>query len=495
MKHKDKAPMSVNTSSQDSTYTPTSDSAHTPDQGRTHVSSRNAITYGVGTIGRDMVYAMISMFLIFYFTDIIRLPTVQLSILIGITVALRVFDAINDPVMGVIVDNTHTRWGQFKPWIALGTALSGIMTLLLFAGFNLSDWGAVAFFGCIYMLWGVSYTINDLGYWSMLPALSMDKKQRERIGSIARICANIGLFFAVACIMPLTNAFATGLGSQTKGWFAFALMVTVIMWCGQLVTLIGVKQPAVLADKPKQSTTLREMFSIILKNDQLACTALSMGLFMIGYTTTTTFGIYYFKYIYGDEGMYPVFTVILGVSQLAAQAVFPYFAGRFSRERLYAAAITLIGAGYLLFFVAPTSTMAFIGVAGVLIFVGQGFIQILMLMFLTDSVDYGHWKFKKRNDSVTFSLQPFIYKTGGAIATGVVGAVAVLSGMRAVEDTGGAALTAGGELLVKSGMLIFPLLCIAAGFIIFKAKYRLNKEKHDEILADLRKWGEILDES
>jgi len=214
-----------------------------------------------------MVYAMISMFLIFYLTDIIRLPTVQLSILIGITVALRVFDAINDPVMGVIVDNTRTRWGQFKPWIALGTVLSGIMTLLLFAGFNLSDWGAVAFFGFFYLLWGVSYTINDLAYWSMLPALSMDKKQRERIGSIARICANIGLFFAVACIMPLTNAFATGLGSQTKGWFAFALMVTVIMWCGQLVTLIGVKQPAVLADKPKQSTTLREMFSIILKND------------------------------------------------------------------------------------------------------------------------------------------------------------------------------------------------------------------------------------
>ena len=456
--------------------------------------ARNIVTFGLGTIGRDMVYTLISMYFIFYITDIIQMPAVPLAALVGVTVFLRIFDALNDPVMGLIIDNTRTRWGRFKPWIALGTILTGTMTLLLFAGFPFSGWSAVLYFGFIYLLWGVSYTINDISYWSMLPSLSLDKKERENLGSVARIFANVGLFFTVAGIIPLTDSFGARLGDPVKGWFAFALLVTVIMWLGQLVTLFGVKQPSFLPREPRNSTSLREMISIIFKNDQLTSIAVSMGLFMIGYITTSTFGIYYFKYVYGDQDMYPIFTVILGVSQLAALTVFPLIASRARRERIYTAAMILIGVGYILFFFAPLTTMLYIGIAGVLIFFGQGLVQILMLMFLTDSVDYGHWKFKKRNDSITFSLQPFIYKTGGAVATGVVGAVSILSGARAADDGGAAqALSPGGLLLLKIAMMIFPLLCITAGFVVNKLKYRLTKEKHDEILTDLREWGEIID--
>ena len=194
--------------------------------------------------------------------------------------------------------------------------------------------------------------------------------------------------------------------------------------------------------------------------------------------------------------MYSIFAVILGVSQITALAAFPLLTLRFRRENLYMAAMLLIGAGYILFFFAPITTMLYIGIAGVLIFVGQGFIQILMLMFLTDSVDYGHWKFKKRNDSVTFSLQPFINKVGGAVATGVVGAVSILSGARAADASGSpaAALLPGGLTLLKIGMMVFPMACITASFLIYKWKYRLSKERHDEILADLREWGEIGEE-
>ena len=461
-------------------------------------SARNTIAYGFGTIGRDMVYALVSMYFIFYLTDIVRLTAAQLSAMIAISVAVRVFDAVNDPFMGVIVDNTKTRWGRFKPWIAIGAVLSAVATLLMFSGFAISGWGAVAFFGIAYVLWEICYTINDISYWSMLPTLSLDKKERERIGSVARIFANVGLFFAVVAIVPLTEYFGERLGGQVQGWFAFALIVAVIMVFGQAVTLFGAKSSVLLADKGEESTSLREMFSIIVKNDQLAIIAVSMALFMIGYTTTTTFGIYYFKYVYGDQGMYSAFALVLGVSQLAALSVFPALASKFRRESLYAASILLIAAGYILFFFAPTTTIIFVGAAGVLIFVGQGVIQILMLMFLTDTVDYGHWKFRKRNDSVTFSIQPFIYKVGAAVATGVVGAVAILSGAHEAESAadiaGGAAavaLSPGGILLIKIGMFIFPLISIAAGFAVFKLKYRLTKERHAGILADLREWGEI----
>jgi melibiose permease/lactose/raffinose/galactose permease len=232
-------------------------------------SFRNSITFGVGTIGRDMVYTLISMYLIFYLTDIVRLPAGPMGALIGISVAIRVFDAINDPFMGVIVDNTKTRWGKFKPWIAIGTALSAVTTLLIFSGLSLTGWGAVAFFGISYVLWEISYTINDISYWSMLPALSLDKGERERIGSIARICANIGLFFSVAAIVPLTDAFGARFGGPIQGWFAFALLAVTCMVIGQVITLAGVKSPSHVVEKSEDSTSLRDMLSVILKNDSL----------------------------------------------------------------------------------------------------------------------------------------------------------------------------------------------------------------------------------
>lgn len=451
-------------------------------------SKRNRYTFGLGTIGRDMVYSLISMYLIFYLTDILDLPTDMLWWITGIILAARVFDALNDPIMGVIVDNTHTRFGKFKPWIAIGAFLSGIFTILLFTDFHLTGTGFILLFALFYLLWGLSFTANDISYWSMMPALSVDQKERENIGSIARIFANIGLFFVVAGIVPITTAWGERFGSLQKGYFYFSMMVVAIMWVGQCITLFGVKQEKIVT-QDSEHTTLRELFKIIIKNDQLFYTAFCMALFMIGYMTTTSFGLYYFKYIYGDEGMYSIFAVILGVSQIAALVIFPLFSKRFERKSLYTAAIILVSFGYILFFFAPTNTMLFIGISGILLFVGQAFIQLLMLVFLADTVDYGHWKLGRRNESVTFSLQPFINKMGGAIASGIVGAVVILSGIKGADSA--ADVTAGGVFMVKTAMMVFPLICILVSYVIYRKKYKIDKEAYEKIIEDLKDRGEI----
>jgi len=457
---------------------------------------RNRWTFGLGTIGRDMVYSMVSMYLVFYLTDVLSLPTNILWWVLAIMVAARVYDALSDPVMGVIVDNTHTRWGKFKPWIAIGVVLSSVFTVLLFSDLGLSGGAFIGMFAFLYLFWGMTYTSNDISYWSMLPSLSVDQKEREKIGSIARISANVGLFFVVALIVPLTTALGDRFGGLQKGYFVFALIIVTVMILGQCITLFGVKESGLITEK-QHSTGLREMVRVIFKNDQLLFTAICMSLFMIGYVTTTSFGLYYFKYVYGDEGMYSIFAVILGVSQIAALIAFPFFSKRFSRKTLYTAAIALIVAGYILFFFAPTNTMLFIGAAGILIFIGQSFIQLLMLMFLADTVDYGHWKFGKRNDSITFSLQPFINKMGGAIASGVVGATVILSGIKAAGQTDNpvANVPASGLLLMKIAMLIFPLILIVVSYLIYRSKYKLDSKFHAEILSDLRERGELKDEA
>ena len=437
-----------------------------------------------------MVYSLISMYLIFYLTDVINLPTATLWWVAGIILFARIFDALNDPVMGFIVDNTHTRWGKFKPWIALGATLTSVFTVLLFTDFRLEGSAFIAMFAVFYILWGVSFTANDISYWSMLPSLSVDQKEREKIGAIARICANIGLFFVVAGIVPITKSLGERFGSLQSGYFVFAIIVTLIMIAGQCITLFGVKEAGLTAGR-RQSTPLRELLNIVYKNDQLFFTAIAMSLFMIGYVTTTSFGLYFFKYAYGDEGMYSIFAMILGVSQVTALAAFPLFSKRFDRKTLYTAAIVLIAAGYIIFFFAPTNTMTFIGAAGILIFVGQSFVQLLMLMFLADSVDYGHWKLGKRNDSITFSLQPLINKMGGAISSGVVSAVIIVSGIKDADTA--ADVTEEGLFLMKAAMLIFPLLCIAGSYFIYRMKYRIDSKFYAQILSDLRERGEIVD--
>jgi melibiose permease/lactose/raffinose/galactose permease len=450
---------------------------------------RNRLTFGLGTFGRDMVYSLVTMYLIFYLTDVIKLPTAVLWWVAGIILSARIFDALNDPIMGCIVDNTRSRWGKFKPWIAAGAPVSAVVTVLLFTDFGLTGGAFIGVFAAFYLIWGISYTIHDISYWSMLPVLSIEQKEREKIGAIARICANIGMFLVVAGIVPLTALFGERFGSLQKGYFVFAIITALIMAAGMCITLFGVKETTLITDR-KQSTPLRELARIIFKNDQLFFTAIAMSLFMIGYLTTASFGLYFFKYAYGNEDMYTLFAIVLGVSQITALSIFPLFSKRFDRKTLFTAAIILIAAGYIIFFFAPVNTMTFIGIGGTLIFVGQSFVQLLMLMFLADSVDYGHWKLGKRNDSITFSLQPLINKMGGAVSTGIVSAVIILSGIKDAEIA--ADVTNRGLLMMKLAMLIFPLLCITASYIIYRAKYKIDSRFYEQILADLRTKGEIL---
>jgi len=479
---------------------------------------RNRVTFGLGTLGRDMVYAIVSMFLMFYLTDVINLPKNVLWWVGGIIFAARIFDALTDPLMGFIIDNTNTRWGKFKPWITIGLVTSPLFTILLFTDFSLHGTAYIISFAVFYFLWGISYTTHDISYWSMLPSLTVDQKERERIGSLARICANIGLFFVVVGIVPITKILGKQFGTLQTGYFTFSIMISIVMIMGLCVTLFGVRETGVVTGK-KKGTPIRELFGIIFKNDQLFFTAIALSLFMIGYITTTSFGIYYFKYAYGDEGMFPVFSAILGISQLSGLALFPVFSKKFDRKTLFTGAVISMVTGYIIFFFAPVTTMLFIGIAGVLIFFGQAFIQLLMTMFVADSVDYGHWKLGKRNDSITFSLQPLIYKLGGAIGSGVVLAIIILSGISDIEGTNKSlinslavemqisaeeaakifnekhnvaeSVTPKGLLMMKLAMFIFPMLCFAASYLIYRAKFKIDAKFYAQILSDLKERGEL----
>ena len=342
----------------------------------------------------------------------------------------------------------------------------------------------VIVFALAYILWDISYGINDIGYWTLMPALSHDQKQREKIGAFARICANIGMYIIMVGWQPITSA----MGNTKDAWFLLAVIVSAIYLLGLLFPLLGVKEDRTLYEK-EEKTSLKQMWRALVGNDQLMWTTLAMALFMVGYCTTTSFATYYMQYVYGDINMYAVLAAVVGVGQIIALLIFPLFSKRFNRRQLYTAATVLVVIGYAIFLFAENS-LALIAVCALLLFIGQAFIQLLMLMFLADTIEYGQWKLGKRNESVTYSIQPLVNKIGGALATGLVSISVVLSGIK-TGDVAAEAIDATGKLVVKGAMFILHLFFIVVGYIIYMKKYKLSEQFYGEIVGELKERGEL----
>ena len=446
-------------------------------------NKRNKYFFGLGTVGRDMFYAFESNAILYFLSDVLSLPLWVFAATSMVLSVLRIFDALNDPITGLIIDNIHSPWGKFKPAILVGGVASVIFYLMLFGNIG-TGWGFIILFGVAYLLWDISYGINDIAYWTLLPALTTDQKQREKNGAFARICANVGMFAIMIGWQPITQA----LGDTPKAWFLVACAMCVFYLGFLCFPLFGVKEDRSIVQS-QEKTTLRQMWQAISKNDQLLWTTLAMTLFQVGYCTTTGFAIYYMKYLFGDENMYAVLAAVCGVAQLAALGVFPLFSKRFNRRQLYSGATVLVLAGYLVFFFAEHS-LILIAVSAVLLFIGQAFIQLLMLMFLADTIEYGQWKLRKRNESVTFSIQPLVNKIGGALSTGIISIALIVSGIKRGEETA-TSIGPAGQATVKAAMFAIPLVMIVAGFFIYLKKYKIDETFYASILRDLEDRGEL----
>ena len=446
-------------------------------------NNRNRYFFGLGTVGRDMFYAFESSAILYFLSDVLSLPLWVFAATSMVLSVLRVFDALNDPITGLIIDNIHSPWGKFKPAILVGGVGSAIFYLMLFGNIG-TGWGFIILFAVAYLLWDITYGINDIAYWTLLPALTTDQKQREKNGAFARICANVGMFAIMIGWQPITQA----MGNTPKSWFLVACAMCVFYLGFLCFPLFGVKEDRSIVQS-EEKTTLRQMWQAISKNDQLLWTTLAMGLFQVGYCTTTGFAIYYMKYLFGNENMYAVLAAVCGVAQLAALGIFPLFSKRFNRRQLYSGATALVLVGYLVFFFAEHS-LILIAVSAVLLFIGQAFIQLLMLMFLADTIEYGQWKLRKRNESITFSIQPLVNKIGGALSTGIISIALIVSGIKQGEKTA-AAIGPAGQATVKVAMLAIPLVMIVAGFFIYLKKYKIDETFYASILRDLEDRGEL----
>lgn len=471
---------------------------------------KSKYVYSTAAIGRDMMYALYSTYLIVFLTNAVGLPDWEL-VAVGVVIAVaRVWDAINDTFMGIIIDNTRSKFGKFKPWLLLGAITSAVVFFALFQDFGLLGWPFVIVFSFLYVLSGMTFTMNDISYWSMYPTFTTDPKERESIGSLARIFASLGMFIVIAFVPIFYQNYA---GGPRQAFMILVTVIGLIFIASQLFVFFYVKEPNNAITHVKQDKTkFRDLLKIIFKNDQLVVIIIAILLFNTGYFITTALGIYFFDFDFNRYGgtEFMIFSGILAVSQLTAIALFPLLSRKIGRKNVFTIGVILVVIGYIIFMSVGyrlPMNMLVIGIAGLVLFSGQGLIQVLVLVMLADTIEYGQWKLGTRNDSVVFSINPFVTKLATAFQNIVVTMTLAFSGLNSkVIKPVADAVNANPDMetseirslistLVNDKMLLWlrismialPLVLIIASYFVYRWKYKLDEKMYQEITNDLLK--------
>ncbi|RMX27799.1 glycoside-pentoside-hexuronide (GPH):cation symporter [Limosilactobacillus reuteri] len=461
---------------------------------------RSRLAYSLGAFGHDAFFALLSTYFMMYvtghlFTTSDKAFDNRMVAYVGaIIMILRIVELLIDPLIGNAIDRTNTRWGKFKPWVVGGGIISAVLLAALFTplgGLNTSN--PILYlivFAIIYIIMDVFYSFNDVGFWSMVPAMSFDSHERDKIATFARVGSTIGGQIIGFVIMPMVLFFSVNQNGGTgddRGWFIFAAIVAAI----SAITAVGVgmfthEQKSLLREN-KEETKLKDILHILIKNDQLLAIAMSYLFFTTGQTLLNSFELYYFTYILGDAKAFSILgglNTIVGVISVFA---FPLFSGKIGRHKLFygAASIEVLGA---LIFAFAGKSLALVLLGAELFFIPQPIIFLVVLMTITDSVEYGQLKLGHRDESLTLSIRPLLDKFGGAVANGVVVMATVAAGM-----TGGATaatVTAHGVSIFKIYMFLIPIALILVGIIIFILKVKLDEKSHAQIVAKLEQtWG------
>ncbi len=442
------------------------------------LKGREKFAYGAGAVGKDMVYAFVSGFLMYYYNTVLGISATFIGVLF---MAARVFDAVNDPMMGVVVEKTHTRFGKFRPWLFIGTILNGIILYAMYAvPESITGTPLLVYTSVAYILWGVTYTIMDIPYWSMIPAITESGKDRENISVIARSCAGFG--FAIPTALTMVLVPILGGGSERVGFRIFALMVTAFFVIAIMLTVFNVKEKVV---ERKKTVSVKEMFSALLHNDQALVIVVAIIVFNASLYLTQQLAIYFFKYDIGNASLYGLFGTVGGAAQILAMLSLPLIRKKFECKKILIGAIGTTLIGYAALFIMGTlgiRNMIPLCLAAVVIFLGFGLATVLTTIFLADTVDYGEWKNNQRNESVVFSLQTFVVKLASAISVLIAGV-----GIDMIKlDQNAVTQTASTLLGLRILMIVVPMAGLVISILFFVKKYKLDEKMLQLISQELK---------
>lgn len=480
------------------------------------IRKKNLIMFPLGTVGRDMSYALINSFLLTFVLFTRNLTAPQLAAVTAIMVAARVFDAFNDPIMGNIIERTRTKWGKFKPWLLIGCLSTSVVIYFLFNS-ELQGWSFIWFFGFMYIMFSITYTMNDISYWGMVPALSSDADARNQFTSRATLFAGIGGTLATILIpMFTTGQYALG-GSATVAYGRIALVIGILAPLFLLFTLFGVREHREDTKEDVPPVSFKKIIGTITGNDQLMWMALIFLIQQIGNGIAVGgIGSTYIYFDFGyNGGLYSLFTTI-GMAATAVLMVFyPMISRKIHRKPLMKIMAVISTIGYILMLGAGLflpATMVKFGVVVVgymLANFGMYSYYLIMMISIINTVEYNEYRHGVRDEGIITSLRPFLTKLGSALVVVITSVSYVIFGVTdytnqisSFESAAAAGSITETEKLssineviggVQHGqtlgllitLTVLPCVLMLLSYFLYKKHYKLDEEEYDRICAEL----------
>lgn len=381
-----------------------------------------ALGYGIGEMGSQMSFYMINTYLMLFYTDIITLSAEAISIIMLIA---RVWDAINDPMMGMICDRTRSRWGRFRPYIMFAPPFLAVFNILTFTAFPVEGTAKAVLCLVCYIGAGMAFTIVSTAYASLVNVLSLDSQVRQTLSAIRNAFNSLGSIVLGAMAMPLILFFSKSDAANATGFFWTAVVMSVAIIPMFWITAATCKEQygAMLhggeESHPKRSVW--ESAKNVCKNDQLVFTVLSTLGGTIGVMGRMTMLSYYVIYVVGSYTLIAPLYTIISVCALIGSFCIPKMTMLMGkRNYMLLLHFLMMGSFLVLFFTPNVTPTILIAVSIVTGFTNST--QGVSFGMISDSIEYGDWKNGVREEGLCCSFQTLSIK----LASAIVGAGGVL---------------------------------------------------------------------
>ena len=463
------------------------------------LSGKAKLSYALGAVGKDMVYMLSASYVLYYFQDLLGVNAIAMGIIL---MAARVFDAFNDPIMGVIVAKTKTRWGKFRPWLLIGTLTNAVVLYLMFAAPPALDGaGLVAYAAVTYILWGVTYTMMDIPYWSMIPAFTEGGKERENLTTLARTSAGVGSAIITIATMKLVPMLGRALGGvegnagEIVGFKYFSLLVAALFILFTVLTCVNIKEKSTVEMK---AVSVGQMFTALVQNDQAMTVTIAIVLINCSIYITSNLVIFFFKYDFGGTGWndaYMLFNMFGGAIQVLSMMVFyPLLRKKFTSLQIFYICLTMAIVGYAVLLALAFTNMSsvfLLFIPAFFIFAANGMLTVITTVFLANTVDYGQLKNGRRDESVIFSMQTFVVKLASGVAALVASICLSVNHLQAGTEVSeadklvdwSANVAAASKVGLRMTMTIIPIIGLFVALFWFKKRFLLS----DQYMADVNR--------
>ncbi|MCR5079035.1 MAG: MFS transporter, partial [Bacilli bacterium] len=514
--------------------------------------------YPFSGIFRDACYALVGSFLLQYaltsgvLSDNSEVFAAQYGVITVAMMVALVWDGINDPIMGFIVEKVHFKLGKFKPWILIGAIGNALAVLLLFLVRPGGDgWAYVVLMIVFYVLWDTFFTMNDIGYWAMLPSLTNDDKERASLTSHVSICAAIGGFLMTAMATLLPGMLSGVATSTVYAILAIAISILFLVSQAAIFFLCQERARDEAVEEASEKSSLVDLFKVIVKNPQLRIIVICMFLYYLA-NGVITGGIglnyYYLSVGYGgNQGglVVTLISVFYVAAMIGSQALYPILAKKIAKKKILLLGTIVALVGALGFFFTcfpifsdtslnisantyvPTTPMDFGWAFGgmmwcnylfpFLFFFGAGTVYMVILVMFQDSIDYDEYRFGDRKESLISAWRPLTVKLGSALLRGIqflvfltAGVMTTVNGISTAEQTFNAekvefgdeiatehfkkaiadvmeSVTAENLRIIGLWIVIILVACFVAVFVIIMLNYKISEEKHLKIVEEIEK--------